>query len=107
GSQAGFSKVAIARPERGIGHGEIRVEADGALEEGYGGGVLAFCHQSLTSQAVGLEGFERGRGSLLALWIEIPLRAERLTQLAPQVSSHSVHGRKHLLLSCGLRLLRS
>jgi hypothetical protein len=79
--QAGLPESRIAHSERGIGHHEIRVEADGPLEEGDGGGKVGFL-LGLPSQAVGLKGFEGRRGGLLDRRIELLHNTERFAELA-------------------------
>ena len=60
--------------------------SDGPLEEGDGGGGIALSRHGFPSQAVGLKGFERGRGGLLERRIELLHRAERFAQLARAAS---------------------
>jgi len=74
--ELGLPQTLVAQPELGIPHGEIRVEADGPLEQRHGGGEITFSCQGLQPQAVGLKGFERSRGGLLDGRIELLHRAE-------------------------------
>ena len=52
--QAGFAQIIIAHAEGGIGHGEIRVELNGALKERHGPGKVGFSHHRFPSEAISL-----------------------------------------------------
>lgn len=73
-TQTEFSEIEIACPKRGIGHGEIRVQEDGPLEQGHSV-VIGTFRVGLPPQAIGFEGFKRWRGGLLKRGIELMHRA--------------------------------
>src|SRR5271166_1338743 len=88
-----------------MGHGEIRVEADGSLQERHSGDPVASKH-GLPSQAVSLQGFKRRRSGLLKRRVEFLDRAERLTELGAQIRRRITQCFQDSLLAvCGFLLL--
>src|SRR5208283_514683 len=98
GCQTGFPEIRVARSEQPISHSEIRVDGDGPLKEGDGGGEVVFYHHGPLSKAVRLKGFERWRCGLLNRRIEFLHRVERLTKLVAHSRSHSSQCIEHVAL---------
>src|SRR5215469_18860808 len=91
----------IALPEPGIGHREIRIEADGSLVERDGSSPFA-SSRCLPAQAVSLKGLKRRRRRLFKRSIKLPHSAKRLAQLVPHLGSYLSQSIEHIVLAAGL-----
>src|SRR5271154_3563194 len=70
-AQPVFSEVTVICPQRGIGHGEIRVELNSPLEQSFCGMKLTLRYHFCSSEAIRLQGFQGGRGSLLQRCVKL------------------------------------
>src|SRR5215472_1518478 len=62
GGEVGLSNLRVVAPQESIGQGELRVDLNGALENGNTGGLTR--EVNLPGHAIGLHGFERRSSSL-------------------------------------------
>src|SRR5215472_6805894 len=60
--EAAFAEVAVSKAKHDVGLRKIRVELNGALNQGYGARVVTLDRDDLPSQAEGFQGLQRRRG---------------------------------------------
>ena len=103
GLTARLAEVAVHGRQGAVGHGEIRVEFYGPLEERNGRGVT-FRKEHLPSQTVGFQCLQRRRGCVLDGCGVFLHRAERFAELAAQADGCVAQSFEHCLLARSLLL---
>lgn len=93
-------RSSTAQLQAWVGHGEIRAEPDGALEEGHRGGKIISSH-GVHSVVIGLKGFDQGRGGPFNRRRTSAPCGDDSTSFPRSFAALSTR-REHLLLGLGL-----
>jgi hypothetical protein len=100
-----LSREGIGESQRRIGHRELRIELDGALQERDSGCEIVPRRQNLRSGAVGLQRFERWRRRLFERRIVLADSGQRFTDAGSELAGCAAQRVQNLFLSCRLHLL--